>query len=1148
MSLIATRYGEFNIIDTDSVISGSLRLYGEWAQHEIDLLAYFIQPGSVVIDVGAFIGTHARAFSALVGATGKVLAFEPRQATGAVLIENARLSPIANIRVINSALGSAEKTITVHAQHIETGDNFGALILEPIEDKDDSGEKVAITTLDAYKLDRLAFIKIDVEGMELYVLNGAKETVERCRPVIFAECNSLEASVPIIMWCQEQNYIAYGVLSPAYNEHNYANNRENIFSNAQETGLLLIPREFKSQYDEIISRQHLPKIETADDLALLLLHKPQYPYEVLAHAAAAANLTLAYPSQQADMLNQAVAERDGQIGNLNLAVAERDGQIAQVKQLVAERDIYIKQLVSSKSWTITKPIRWLGRVIRGDYIAAMDPFKKALRLTRSVADSSSELDIAVKEPQTSSANLKIQPIKPTHPVAVILPVYRGVEMTRRCILAAMPGILFIPDARLIIINDASPDTGMQEMLEEVAVQWPNVAVVLRNEGNLGFVGTVNRGFAYFPQHDAVLLNSDVIVPKNWLGRLIDEAYSSDKIGTVTPFSNNATICSFPHFLQENAQPFNLDVDTIDTVFSQTRLPCIETPTGIGFCMYIRRACLYEIGYLNQEKFGRGYGEENDLCQRALENGWLNIITPNIYAYHEGAVSFSSDKHALIDRAMRVLDDLHPHYHRDVQTFIRNDPVKSLRVARYIQLLSSIAIPKVLHVSHAVGGGVGQHVEELSQYFKQNIAHILLTPHDGENSICINLVVDQHADKLIFAIPSGYADLVHLLKSVGVSAVHFHHTHGLNAKIIGLATDLGVSKLLTVHDFYWLNANPTLTDENGKYQGYYSDTQINPLYPLPEGLTPADWQEQLRPLIENADSVIFPSYATKALFDNVYHPANVVVAPHVEAQLIVDRIPSAFTKKNSYIIGVLGAVGKEKGADLLEQIAVIAKNLNLPLKFKLIGYAYRSLKIVETTGPYKTKDLSNLIHTHGLDLIFFPAQWPETYSYTLSYALDSGLPIIAPNIGAFPERLSGRQNTLLFDHLAPASELFVQFNEFVEKLSSGALVSSPTIVGYKSKLDFYALDYLPLVSRDLKTVKNGNAVLIEHRAAYIVSGVTNNKALRRETLLLTLWRLQMNPSLRWVSHAIPHSARRAVRRVLSKSSIHDIVQGPTRKNE
>ncbi len=842
--------------------------------------------------------------------------------------------------------------------------------------------------------------------------------------------------------------------------------------------------------------------------------------------------------QKHSYAQQIVQERDKQLADLKQAL-EKIGQIVQERdKQLAECDTYIRKLLHSKSWFITKPIRWVGRIVRGDFIAAMNPIKKMLHLNNLPALS---LQIAtdLEPPKNSDSFVMLSPIKPTHPVAVILPVYSNVEMTKNCILAAIPSILTIPDARIIAINDDSPDKGMQDMLEQLATQWPDVFVVLRNEKNQGFVGTVNRGFAYFPHHDAMLLNSDVIVPKNWLGRLIDEAYSKANIGTVTPFSNNATLCSFPHFLEENVQPFNLDVDFIDAVFRQVKLPCVEAPTGVGFCMYIRRSCLDEIGLLNEEKFGRGYGEENDLCQRALKAGWLNIISPNIYAYHEGGISFSSEKKSLIDNAMRVIDSLHPNYHADIQTFIKNDPVKSVRVARYIQLLSAIPIPKVLHVSHALGGGVAQHVDELCKHFGQSIAHILLAPYVGENTISISLGADQHADKLLFAIPSGYADMLGLLEAIGLSAIHFHHTQGLDPIFLRLPSDLCVTHLLTVHDYYWLNGNPTLTDKQGKYPGFYSDTLHNPLYPLPPGLTTAAWQEQLRPLVENAECVIFPSNSTKSFFDNVYQLKNAVVAPHVEALLTVGKKPHAFIKKDGYIIGVLGAIGREKGADVLEEIAGKAKSQGLPFKFKLIGYAYRSLKVVETTGPYKTKELTKLIQKHKLDIVFFSAQWPETYSYTLSYALDSGLPIIAPNIGAFCERLSGRANTLLFNHLDSVHVLLKQIEAFIDKLAKGVTVMAPFFEGDQSYPDFYTSNYMPIVSRDLKVIASDKTAPFMVHSAQIVSGLTGDKNTLREFLLRVLWSLYMNPSMRWINHAIPYAVSRCVKRSLSRSAIHDI---------
>ena len=838
-------------------------------------------------------------------------------------------------------------------------------------------------------------------------------------------------------------------------------------------------------------------------------------------------------------LNQGLRERDVQIANLNQGLRECDVQIANLNQGLRERDGQNERILHSKSWIITKPFRWFGRVCRGEFKAAIDPFKKAADL--SVKAGALQHDGGRYESNSEGSRISA-PINPTHPTAVILPVYRGIEMTMRCIQAAMPSVLADPDAKLLAINDASPNEGMQEMLEQLAIQWPDRLLVLKNENNLGFVRTVNRGLAYFSKCDVVLLNSDVIVPKDWLGRLTVEAYSRANVGTVTPFSNNATICSFPYFLQENVQAFSLDVDSIDAVFRHEKLPCIEAPTGVGFCMYIRRACLDKIGYLNEEKFGRGYGEENVLCQRALKSGWLNLISPNMYAFHEGGVSFSSDKQALVDRAMQVLDELHPNYHADVQKFIKDDPVKSARVARYAQLLAAIHIPKVLHVSHSVGGGVKQHIDELVEYFGQRIAHILLAPHGNSGEVSICLGISPHADKLTFNLPAGYAELVELLKAVGISAIHFHHTHGLDQKIFQLPADLGVAYLLTAHDFYWLGANPTLTDETGKYPGFYSDSQHNPLYPLPRGMTVQKWQDLLRSFIEGADCVIFPSNSTRKLFENVYYPTNLVVAPHVEQHLKVDTQPGELTKKTNYTIGVLGAIGREKGADLLEQIAAKAKAAGSNFSFKLIGYAYRPLNLVETTGPYETKDLKGLIQKHELDMVFFTAQWPETYSYTLSYALDSGLPIIAPSVGAFPERLSGRPNTLLFNHLSPVSELLNQLTTFVERASKKGAIKAPVFENDNSKYDFYSSDYISIVSRDLKLSEANDNGRFGFDPAQIISGMQHTNATWGDTLVHILWRLHMNPNLRWLRRVIPHGVTRAVRRSLSSSNSHDIALG------
>jgi FkbM family methyltransferase len=1117
------------IIDADSVVSRSLAVYGEWATDELNLLGQIITPGMCVLDIGAFIGTHTLAFSEFVGPQGNVYSFEPRKEIYAILAENISLNNLKNVTSLNIGLAEKEDVLSLQSLDISQGINFGGLALDSNDGSLITNTyQVRISTIDSLDIKKLDVIKLDVEGMERRVLDGAIKTVLRDRPVIFCECNSLIAGSEMLEFCKSMQYDVYGLLASAYNSKNFNEINDNFFGNAKELALVLIPRENIVEVMRNITDVNLLPIHNIEDLVLPLLFKPQYPYEVLAHTASCASLGIDFPSP-------ALVERDEQITHLNLALVERDEQITHLNLALVERDEQITALITSQSWQLTKPLRFISRLLRGSTLmrAIGQLISGRFGIVRKSfcrARSSSVLDISA-------------PLKPTHPTAVILPVYRGVEMTMRCILAAMPSVLADTDAKLLAINDASPDDGMQEMLEQLATQWPDRLLVLKNENNLGFVRTVNRGLAYFSQSDVILLNSDVIVPKEWISRLIDEAYSRPNIGTVTPFSNNATICSFPYFCQENAQPFDLDVDTIDAVFKHEKLPCIEAPTGVGFCMYIRRACLDKVGYLNEEKFGRGYGEENDLCQRALKSGWLNLISPNIYAFHEGGVSFSSDKQQLVNHATHVIDKLHPNYHSDVQKFIKSDPIKHVRVTRYVQLLAALAIPKVLHVSHSLGGGVKQHIEELGEYYGSRIVNILLAPYGNKGEVSVSLGVTPHADSLIFSIPSNYEHMLELLKAIGISAVHFHHTLGLDSKLLQLSTDLSVARLITVHDYYWLFGNPTLTDEEGKYPGVYSDQLHNPLYPLPHGMTVKAWQEPLHSFIEGADCVIFPSNSTKIIFDNVYNPAKSVVAPHIEPHVNVNTSPINFAQRDAYTIGVLGALGKEKGADILEELATKAKEAGLKLNFKLIGYAYRPLKLVEKTGPYETKELKDLIQKHQLDILLFTAQWPETYSYTLSYALDSGLPIFAPNIGAFPERLSGRTNVVLFNHLSPVSDLLNILNTFVEHMYKNSIVKAAVFENDISKHDFYSQDYLSMVSRDLKLTKISKQRPFHIDPTRIVAeGFMNKNSSWRNAVIHVLWRLRMSPYLRWFTNAIPPSVRRAVRHSLGGGNSHEIARG------
>lgn len=282
MTIVDTRYGPMRIIDSDSIVSKSLKIYGEWAESEIDLLKNLVSPGDCVVDVGAFIGTHTVALAKAAGTNGKVYSFEPRREIFQVLSSNIELNRLDNIVSFNFGLGDSATTIAIGILNLELGDNFGGLALNS-QENDEAGPtyNVSVITLDSLNLVDVKFIKLDVEGMEGQVIRGARETILRSRPFIFTECNSIAGGTDILRICEELGYSVFGCLGAAYNPQNFNQVAENIFEEAMELGLLLLPRENSTAIVSRIKTHKLPKINDQDDLALLLLHKPQYIADIL---------------------------------------------------------------------------------------------------------------------------------------------------------------------------------------------------------------------------------------------------------------------------------------------------------------------------------------------------------------------------------------------------------------------------------------------------------------------------------------------------------------------------------------------------------------------------------------------------------------------------------------------------------------------------------------------------------------------------------------------------------------------------------------------------------------------------------------------------------------------------------------------------
>lgn len=667
--------------------------------------------------------------------------------------------------------------------------------------------------------------------------------------------------------------------------------------------------------------------------------------------------------------------------------------------------------------------------LQNEHVALVNQFKTLessilYRATRPLASAKRSLKQmlgSTPQPQADTPAAASQLSAPPaasaqHPVDIIVPVYRGLADTRLCIESVLASPLR-GAYRLIVINDCSPEPEVTDWLRQRAAQDDRITL-LENEENLGFVGTVNRGMALSSTNDVLLLNSDTEVANDWLDRIRAAAHSHDRVASVTPFSTNATICSYPRYCEDNPLPPGYDTARLDALCARTNPGvALDVPTGVGFCMYIRRDCLQQVGLFDTANFGKGYGEENDFCQRAAKAGWRNLHLLDTFVLHTGGVSFGDSKSPREQAAMETLARLHPNYAREVHAFVQSDPARPYRLAMDAERIAESGLPVIVNVMHDRAGGTLRHVRELAEHLLDQAIFLTLSPA-AHHSVVLRLARKEEAFELTFQLDSQYEQLLAVLRRLGVRHVHFHHLLGHGQAIRELPHRLAAPYDFTAHDYFSYCTHISLTGDDNRYLPEPALGQCaccKPDMGAPSHGTVAQWRGANASLLNGARHVIAPSHDAARRIAAFVPAVNVLAIPHTDvtrASPLPVPAPAALKAGARLKIVVIGALSVIKGADVLEAVAVEAAKRKLPVEFHLLGYGYRQLKTqpkahLTIHGGYAEEDLPGLIEWLQPDLAWFPAQWPETYSYTLSAALQAGLPVAVGDLGAFAERIYGR---------------------------------------------------------------------------------------------------------------------------------------------
>lgn len=231
-------------------------------------------------------------------------------------------------------------------------------------------------------------------------------------------------------------------------------------------------------------------------------------------------------------------------------------------------------------------------------------------------------------------------------VDIVLCVHNAFEDVKECLTSIR--LHTKVDYRLLIVDDGS-EAETRDFVKSWA-QENSVATLFRNETAGGYTKAANIGLRASKGDYIILLNSDTIVTPGWIEKLIECATCRKNIGIVGPLSNCASWQSIPEIFDKNGGwminniPEGYSLESLSDIVAKVSDKAFPSVNFVnGFCYMIKRAVIDAIGWLDEESFPYGYGEENDFSIRARKAGFKLAIADHAYVYHSKSKSFGHER-------------------------------------------------------------------------------------------------------------------------------------------------------------------------------------------------------------------------------------------------------------------------------------------------------------------------------------------------------------------------------------------------------------------------------------------------------------------------------------------------------------------------
>lgn len=620
-------------------------------------------------------------------------------------------------------------------------------------------------------------------------------------------------------------------------------------------------------------------------------------------------------------------------------------------------------------------------------------------------------------------------------IDIIIPIYNAYEELKKCI-ESVQEYTSVNDARIILIDDASPDSRVKEYIE--SIEGSNV-IKLYNDINRGFSNNINIGFSLSDENDVMLLNSDTIVTRGWIEKIRACAYLRDDIGMVSPLSNSATICSIPNFCEDNDLPEGYTVESFGNLVeagSLHRYPYLSV--CVGFCMYIKRSVIKIVGEFDAETYKRGYGEEGDFCYRARLLGYKCALADDTFIYHSGSASFLPEaRRQLAEEHERILIGRYPQLTDENRVFYTSNPIKEIQDNIKMLLILNNGRKNILYLSHRDFaddaddhvGGTQFHIKDLKDNLKSKYNIVVL----ARDFVKLRLTVYSDDSCVQFAYFVGKASEVpevsnNVLKSIfdnvlqacNISLVHIHHTKQLSLDMFELAQKRNIPVIFTGHDYYSICPSVKMITGENCYCGCCVDyckcsdclcTNKDVEFKVPQFVEYMKiWRENNKAVLAMCDKIVLPSKSAKNIYGKVYPEiiGKCKVIPHGESMPLIPQ-KGCYTHQQikEFRVAFVGGLNEAKGSEL------VAKMIKTPvhgIKWYVFGgtnnETIRSIQRQDYVFNdwYNRDTISSELIRNEIDLVCILPIWPETFCYVLSEAVMAGIPVLATDIGALSERI------------------------------------------------------------------------------------------------------------------------------------------------